>query len=127
MRQTRFLRLIVTLAVTVGGCTQSRPRASYLDDTRAVHASLIVQGKSVEMDPFGSKYCWHKVQVIKVLANTSGRDVGEFLRVAHYSWLNCMPSEESTLYLVLYNESHPDYGWRALQDERDRRDFDKTQ
>lgn len=67
----------------------------------------------------GSKYLWAPVvnhATIKC-PKPVPKDVTAFMKVAHLSVGQGLPVGFATLYLVRYNPSHPEYGWKLLERE----------
>ena len=62
------------------------------------------------------KYCWYRVQVLRVIKNKSEESFKSPLSVAAYSWKAGVPEGESTLYLERYNETSKGL-WRLVGGE----------
>ena len=103
----------------LGNDTSVSEAQAQIDETRAANVSVVLR---VELLPLegrgGSKYHWPTVRILNVLKNDSQEQFSEKLNLAHLGGGPGIPSGESTIYLVRYNESHPEYGWK-LDETRD--------
>jgi len=82
-----------------------------MDERRAANVPVVLRAELLQLGE-GSKYHWPTVRVLDVLKNDTADEFGNQLQLAHYGWGAGVPSGRSTIYLVRYNDGHPEYGWK---------------
>ena len=105
--------LVVTLIVALYVLSISN-RWRKFDRDMAEDVPVVVRVELLESRG-GSKYHWQTVKVLHVFKNETDETIPESVQVAHYGWNPGVPEGRSTLYLVYYNESKPEYGWKLHQ------------
>jgi len=105
------------------------PLTDLVDQPLFNKAEMVIRGHQTTAYG-GSKYHWCEVKITSILKSPDqipAPTINQNIKVASICFGHGVPRGEATFYLVLYNPSHPEYGWKLLELPDDSSDPTKIQ
>ena len=84
------------------------------DSKLAKNVPVVLRVKVTQLG-IGSKYHWTTVDALRVVKNSSIVKIPKSLNIAATSWGQGLPVGTCTVYLVRYNDTSPECGWKLYE------------